>query len=233
MTLSLCGLLPLAVAAAILSPGLAALAQDSVTVPKSRLEELERKERELERLQGDLNKARGELKQAQTNLTRAQRRNEELKKEAAMAPQAAPAAPAHSAPPLASLSPLAAGEVVDALDLAAHYKADPQAADGRYRKKEFVVRGQIDRFQKPMFQQRYEVLLKTAEPDVKVICSVYPPEKYKAVIITQNGDQLEGVIEETRFPLAKVGATIELKGECRGLKDGVVRMGGCQLGENK
>src|SRR5689334_1070719 len=36
------------------------LAQNDVSIPKSRLEELERKERELERLKGDLNKTKDE-----------------------------------------------------------------------------------------------------------------------------------------------------------------------------
>jgi hypothetical protein len=208
-------------------------AQDSVTVPKSRLEELERKERELDRLQGDLNQTQGQLKQAQTNLTKVEAQNVQLKKEVAEAPKPAPAVPVYIAPPLTSLPPLGGAEVVDSLDLAGHYKADAAAADARYRKKKFTVRGEIIGFEKPMFQARYQIMLKTAEPDIKVICEVYPPEKYKAVIIVRHGDQIDGMIEETHFPLAKVRDTIEIKGECRGLKDGVVRMGGCVLGASR
>src|SRR5947207_14436912 len=40
--------------------GNSALAQDNVTVSKSRLEELERKEKELDRLKGDFNKTQDE-----------------------------------------------------------------------------------------------------------------------------------------------------------------------------
>src|SRR5690348_15059881 len=71
-------------------------AQDTVTVPKSRLEELERKEKELDRLKGDVSKTKAEnaelkekLEQTSTNVV-------------------ATPAPAHPVPPLATLPPLQA-----------------------------------------------------------------------------------------------------------------------------
>ena len=46
--------------ACLCSTALPVAAQDSVTVSKKRLEELERKEKELQRLKGDLDKTRDE-----------------------------------------------------------------------------------------------------------------------------------------------------------------------------
>src|SRR5690349_3138016 len=135
--------------ALILSLAPSSRAQDNVTVPKSRLEELERKERELEELKGGLNK---------TNVQPA--------KETTKAPAPTKAELAitntepvitHVSPPMASLPPLTKGDVIDSMDLANYYRADAIAADKRYRHQKFTVRGEIVGFEKPLLIRNYKV----------------------------------------------------------------------------
>src|SRR5206468_874412 len=77
--------------------------QENVTVPKSRLEELERKEKELEKLKVDLSTTKGE--------------NRQLKKQheadAAKIARAPEPVVTHVSPPMQSLPPLTEGEKVD------------------------------------------------------------------------------------------------------------------------
>src|SRR5436309_1169457 len=86
-------------------------AQENVTISKSRLQELEDKERELNRLKGDLTKTQDE--------------NARLKKEQDRVTSAPPApAPVvvHRAAPMSSLPALKETDAVDAMDLADHYR---------------------------------------------------------------------------------------------------------------
>jgi hypothetical protein len=206
----------------ILLTAAAASAQDSVAIPKSRLEELERKEAELEKLKGNLSKTKEENQQLKK-----QHEEDAVKIKSAPAPQPAIV---HTSPPMASLPPLAKGETVDALDLAGHYRADALAADQRYRKRTFKVRGEITGFEKPMFVRDYKVLLKTADLQTRVVCDVYPPEKYKAVFPVKDGAELVALLpDESRVILLKVGDRVVLEGQCKGLSGSAVRMTSCEV----
>src|SRR5205823_5722152 len=112
-----------------------AQAQDSVTVPKSRLEELERKEKELERLKGEVDKTKKEnapLKQ-------------EIQKPVVAPLSSAPPEPVtpYVSPGLDSLPAIQPYETVESMDLANYYHADSGAADKRFRKQKLTVRGEI------------------------------------------------------------------------------------------
>jgi len=118
---------------------LANQADDTVTIPKSRLEELERKEAELEKLKKEANETRAEKQRLESEQRRLKSEATESKKakEAAETKSAAVAAAAesviqHDAPALATLPPLQRDEVVDAMDLMNHYRADVVAAAKRY-----------------------------------------------------------------------------------------------------
>ena len=192
--------------------------QESVPVPRSRLEELERKEAELERLKGQLNKKPQETAPRKT-------------------PEKAPkvevqAAPQQVSPPLNSLPPLAEGETItlNASDLAEHYRLDPVAADARYRKRALVVKGEIVGFEVPPFLSQYKIILKTADPQLRVVCQVARPEKYTAVIKTELGSVLVGLIGgQTREPIARVGQMAVVEGRCAGRKEAAVALSRCQL----
>ena len=131
-------------------------AEELVTIPKARLEELERKEAELKRLKGDLSKAR-------TQTAPIEKPREDGTAKITGAPPAGPAAkPAGQ--PVASLPPLNAGETVEAMDLADHYRADAAAADQRYRKRKLTLRGEVARFEKPMFRRDYIAMQMGRDP---------------------------------------------------------------------
>jgi len=188
-------------------------AQDNITVPKARLEELERKEKELEKLKGDQDKTRDQ--------------NSELKKEnekAALRPVVAPAEPVVSfvSPPIESLPAVQPYATVESMDLANYYHADANAADRRFRKQKLTVQGEIVGFEKPLFRRNYRILLKTPIRETKVICDFLPEEKVSSVFTTNHGDVLVALIGETRVPIAKVGQTAVVKGECKGRSESAI-----------
>jgi len=190
-------------------------AQDNVTVPKSRLEELERKEKELERLKG-LPPTPAPSQKPEPTI-----------------PVAAPASPPVLAPPpepivqysspaLDSLHPLKPDDIVDSMDLANYYYADHAAADRRFLKQKMVVRGEIVGFEKLLWKRSYRVLLKTPIRGARVICDLLPPDKANAVFTTNHGDELMALMGDQRVPLIKLGETVVVKGECKGYNNSVV-----------
>lgn len=196
-----------------------AFAQETVTIPKERLQELERKEAELE-------KSKAATK-AQTTI-----QAPTAKKQDEAAPQStvSTTAPAPSeTPSLASLTPLEKDTVVSATDLAAHYRANAALADERYRKRTFKVQGEIVGFEKPALVRNYNIMLKTAEPQTRVICDFYPPENFKAVYTINAGAVLVGTLPDTRVPIAKIGDNVVIEGRCKGLSGGGVKLTNCEL----
>jgi hypothetical protein len=244
---------------------------DTVTIPKSRLEELERKAAELDKLQGQLNQSKAEqdkLRQAKEEADRkaaeeakaaaaakaeaekqaaaakksaedaraattaaqaeAERQTAAAKKSAedaraaAAAAQAraatAPTAPAYTAPPMDSLPPLNPGQPVSALDLTAHYVADPVRAASRYGKGLITVEGEIIGFEKPVLITPYNLLLKTGDPARRVVCAVTPPQEYKAVYPAKGGTVLVGINHRGgEVTLLQVGQAVVVEGRCGGL----------------
>ena len=191
-------------------------AQDNVTVPKSRLEELERKEKELERLKGEQPKPVPPQPQPTTPPA-----------ESKPAPQPVLAPPPepvvrYSSPALESLPAPRPYDVVDSMDLANYYYANSAAADNRFRKQKLAVRGEIVGFEKPLWKSSYRVLLKTPIRGTRVICDLPAPKKSNAVFTTNHGDDLVALFGETRVPVAKVGQKVIVMGECKGYSDSSV-----------
>lgn len=215
----------------------ATAADDTVTIPRSKLEELERKAAELDKLQKELNRSeaekariRKEKEKAETEKRQLQQAKEDAETRAAQAVAAAAPAPAYVPPPLVSLAPLKAGEVVEAKELPGHYLADPRAAAERYEKERLAVRSEVAGFSKPMFVRPYKFLLKTADPGRRVVCALYPPEQYKAVYAAKNGTVLVGLTtREAEVPLFKVGQTVVVEGSCRGADAEGVHLSSCGL----
>ncbi len=190
------------VLAGLLALPLAARSQDDVTIPKSRLQELERKEKELEKLK------REQAPPAVAAPAPAQ-------------PAAAPAQPAAQPPPrpLVDLPPFKEGDTVEARDLAAYYAQDPSAADRRFKKRKMFVLGEITGFEKPMFRGNYRVLLQTSERDGPVVCDLLAPANFNAVYPANHGAELVGLWGETPVTLAKVGQRVMVQGVCKGRRD--------------
>lgn len=197
-------------------------AQDNVTIPKSRLQELEEKERELNRLKGD-------LKETQDENAQLKREQQQAATNTISTPPPPPPV-AHVSPALVSLPPLKESDQVEAVDLANYYRADAAAAEARFRRHKFFLRGQIVGFEKPLFRRDYRVLLKTADSETRIICNFYPPDEYNSVVTTDHGSQLVATMGQTRVPLAKVGQTVLMHAECKGWKDSclMISAGGMQ-----
>lgn len=212
-------------------------AEEKVAIPKTRLIELEQKEKELEALKAELARARGEqvkLKReketAEAERLKAERNNQKLleaktaaETKAARAEAAAVQAEppiAHDTPALATLPPLKKGDVVNALDLMNHYRADAAGAADRYGKQRIRVRGVVWGFDKPLFNSRYVVFLRTTERAWRLECTVVPDRELNATFVGQQGQTLMGVLRSgARLALARVGQTVEVEGEVKGLKD--------------
>src|SRR5512133_2364955 len=189
--------------------------QDNVTIPKSRLDELEKKEAELEKLRG-----KGKTNEAETV------------KAPLTVPQAEPTLirPAkRENRPVVTLPPLKEGEPVDAAILAGYYRQDRAAADKRFRNQPIVVRGEIASFSKPIIGRNYKVLLEGDDRDTKVTCDMVPPERFKAVFPADDGQQLVGLAGETRIPMAKVGARVVVQGVCKGFRKSAVLIDGTDM----
>jgi|ERR1044071_1854317 hypothetical protein len=199
--------------------------QDTVTIPKSRLEELQRKEAELERLKGDLKDTKGEN-------AKLKKQHEEDAVKITAAPAAKPVV-THVSPPMASLPPFKPGETIDAMDLANYYRADANAADQRFRKQVLRVEGEISAFERLPFISDFWILLKTPDRDIRLACEMIPLEKYGSVFTIKHGSELVGQLSgRNRVPIAKVGDKVIIEGKCRGLSDTTVKLSGCELKSN-
>ena len=199
------------VLAASLVPG---RAQDTITIPKSRLEELERKEAELQKLkQGATNAQPGNISAPSSPPATA------ATSSAVQVPMPAPPRPT---PPIASLPPLKEGDVVDSVDLANQYLADATAADKRYHGQQIIVRGEIVGFEKSLFIRNYKVLLSGPDRATKVICDLVTPRKYSAAYTIDHGAQIVGQFGENRETFGRVGQVVLMHGRCKGLKDSSV-----------
>lgn len=229
--------LPLLVIAALTCP---VCAEEMVTVPKSRLQELERKESELQKLTGDLGKAQaeekrltGEQQQLKEDMEKLRTAKQVAEAEAAAAASAAAKADAviqHDTPPMGSLPPLHAGEVVDAMDLMNHYRADAAAAKKRYEANRIRVEGEVMSFGKPMFVRPYIIYLKTTDRAWKVACTVHPPESFSAVFTVKGGDEIVGSTSAgARHTIAKIGQKVLIEGTCKGMREQTITLSGCEL----
>ena len=214
-------------------------ADELVTIPKSRLEELERKAAELEKWKKEANRLQSEKEQLEDAQRRLNRKAAELQKARAAAESKASAVAAaagiepileHNTPPIATLPPLQKGEVVDAMDLMNHYRADPSAARKRYEAKRIQVQGEVTGFEKPLFVRPYLVHLRTTDRAWKVACTIHPPESYAAVFTAKRGDEMVGsTTSGTRSTIVRVGQKVVIEGRCNGLRDQAISFTGCTL----
>jgi hypothetical protein len=202
-----------------------ARAQDNVTISKSRLEELERKEAELNKLKGV------ESKTADENARLKKQHEADAAKLAATPVTPAPTpVVVRPSPPIDSLPAISRDETVDSLDLSQYYRQDPTSADQRFAKHSFKVRGEVVGFEKKLFARPYHVLLKTVDQSVKIDCEVNPPEGFTSVYPAKEGTELTATMPGgKRGVLMKVGDTVVVSGQCTGLRDLRVHMSSCEL----
>ena len=114
------------------------------------------------------------------------------------------------------------GEVVQASDLLNHYAADPAAADRRYKKQNFKIRGIITDVDKVLMVSPYRVFFRVPGNGLKVLCDVRSPERFSKVYVSGNRERVVGETFSEIVTLARVGEEVTLQGRCGGWKDGTV-----------
>lgn len=196
-----------------------ARAQDTVTLPKSQLIELEKKAARADKLAIDLEKAQREISRLKGEIAAPSKffSTPILPPQVEQSLQKLP-----PTRPLAELPPLTKGEVVLASDLLHHYAMDPAAANQRYRKKSLKLKGIITDLDKPLLMSPYRVIFRVPASPLKIICDVRSPEQFKKVYVSPDRERVVGETYSGRATLAKVGEEIIVQGRCAGLKDGVV-----------
>jgi len=208
--------------------GSSAIAQDTVTISKARLAELERKEAELEKLKRELQKIGDEKAQLQPTKTPTEttpRKPQSVTTAIGACAKAVTPPPqssviAKDAPAIAKLPPLAANQVVEAQDLMIHYRTEPAAAAKRYEAERIRVVGEIAGFDKPMFVRHAVVTLRTTEGSGRIVCRVEPPANLPTLFTAKQGEELIGSTSAgARSVLARVGQRVVIEGWCKGLKD--------------
>ncbi|MCX6885822.1 MAG: hypothetical protein NTX27_12345 [Verrucomicrobia bacterium] len=212
----------MALTAALVWVGMAPLhatAQETVTIPKSRLEELERKAAELDRIKADLHQTKSENAKLQVQ-------NQEARAKLAAAPGMVET---NTSPAISTLGSLTESDIVPAVDLANHFKFEQDLAKTRYGNRKFRVSGIITGFEKPAFVRPYKIFLRTNDPRTIVACEFIPEERFSAVYPVKNGTELRGMAAGTPVTIARLGDHVVIDGQCKGNRESGVALKGSRL----
>jgi hypothetical protein len=135
-----------------------------------------------------------------------------------------------SYPSMGSLPSVQAGEAVDAGMLAAHFRQDPAAALKRYGHGRLAVIGVISGFDRQLAARNFKVILRTPGSDLPIICDFAPDGKYRSISTANGGATLVATLkDDSRVTLARVGQSVTIEGECRGVSRKAVRLVGSRF----
>jgi len=190
------------------------------------------KDAEVQKLKQDL--ARAEAEAAKLNRAEPQPKNEEAPPAAAQVqssvstPQsgltAAPVKPAAVDRPSLKID-----GVLDAADLIDEFKMDSAAANERYQKKAFRIKGVVERFETKLFLRKYDVVLKSPEKFLRVVLRFDYPDEYKTIYAIQNGQKLVGhPAANKEVTMMTVGDSVLFQDTCKGLRDEEIIITGCK-----
>ncbi|HYT59537.1 MAG TPA: hypothetical protein VEL06_05170 [Haliangiales bacterium] len=186
-----------------------------------------RKEKEIQKLKQDLARAEAEAASLERQDSETRKPPEADKSAGTAVRRAVGEEPAKRA---AELPPLKPDEIMDAAELVQQFKTDPPAADQRYRRKTFRVRGVIERFEPRLFVRKYDVLLESPDRFVRVVAVFDYPNDYKSIYTTQRGQTLVGKPAENKeVTLLRAGQTLVLQGRCKGAHDTEIVFTGCEV----
>lgn len=180
---------------------------------------IRRKLEEIERLKSDLTKAEQELRQLQPEGSPA-------------APGAPGTQPGSAAPSsnLADLPALTPETIVGVDTLVAHFRADHAAAQARYHKQTFIIKGNVTRFNPRVARRSYDLIFEPAERAPLIVAQFDYREHYRAVYTRDNGQSLFARLSERdESPLLHTGDSILIRGRCAVMKDGTVRLTRCTI----
>jgi hypothetical protein len=98
--------------------------------------------------------------------------------------------PATPAP--ASLPPLPRDAVVDVFDLVHHYRGDATAAAARYKGRDFVIEGFVERIEAGLVGRGAKVLLESPDRSLRVVVEWRIPDEYPKFYTKAEGRRLFG-----------------------------------------
>ena len=131
--------------------------------------------------------------------------------------------------PASDRSPLKSDEILDAAELVQQFKTDSTAAEARYEKKAFRVKGVIQRFEAKLLRRQYDVVLESPEKFMRVVLRFDYPDDYRSIYTVENGQRLVGRPAENKLiALMTVGDTVVVQGRCKGLRDAEIVFTGCK-----
>ena len=130
-------------------------------------------------------------------------------------------------PPLSTPDAATTNDVVDSRDLVRYYRADPAAADARFRDRRFRIRGTVQQFQGKAFRRGYTVHLDSTDPAVRIRCQFAYRSDWDAVHSADDDRRLVAKHGELTRTLLKNGEEAVFLGKCEGLRDGMVDFSGC------
>lgn len=128
---------------------------------------------------------------------------------------------------LDGLKPVTSDEVVDPLELLAHFAADPKAAEARYAKRTFELRGIVAEVDKTLFAAPYQVVFRLPGTMLRGVCEMYPPDHFGKVYVTEDRQRVVGEASGRKTTFATAGTEVRLRVRCEGLKAGAVRFDRC------
>lgn len=197
------------------------VAEDTVSIPKSRLEQLEKSAAEADGLRRALLAAQEEIARLKGRATAAEK---------ALAEHPAPAAPKRAVPPLATVPSLKSGDRVSAADVLGHFRENPAGAEAVYRKRRLIFTGEIARFEKPLLVSYFHLMVKGDDARDRIVFQVEPPERFKTAYPAANGERVEGLLPNgARVPFLRLDQRVEIEGVCKGLKDGALVIDDCTM----
>lgn len=180
---------------------------------------LQEKEREIETLRKQLAGASERMRENPV----------QTRSSATAAPAAARTPEPAPARPLETLPPLKPTDVVDAAELAEHYRSDRVAADRRYRSKVILVRGRIEQLAPKLLLRTYMLFLETPDRTSRVACQFSYADDFKSVITRDNETHLVARLSSGReVILARLNDVVTIRGTCAGMDGNAVLIRGCQ-----
>lgn len=199
-----------------------------VTISADQLKVLQQKAAEVEQLKAKLDAAQRELE----SLKAAPPPAPVASKGTFWVPPAALRAQTNLPPPvpLAELPPVDEATVIPVRDLIAYFSQNAPEATTRFKGRTVIVSGVVTDVRKPLFQAQYEVNFRQLDSPLRVTCMFRPPSEFTRVYATDEGDQVVGEGNRLRTVFVRVGADLQVRGTCEGLKDGVIRLSGCAYG---
>ncbi|HTH50146.1 MAG TPA: hypothetical protein VMB21_21715 [Candidatus Limnocylindria bacterium] len=191
---------------------------------------LRRKTAEVERLKAELAAARGEVVSAKATAEKAVAQAQAQARSPAAAPDnnslwldRAPTRPA------AHLPPLGKGETVNVFDLVNHYRTEPDAARGRYKGRDFVLEGIVERIEDRLVGRYVKVLCASPDRNIRVVIEWKVPDDCPKFYTKAEGRRLFGGTGRGQRILFEAGDRVKFAVRGGDFDDGAIHLGRSEL----